>query len=249
MKTEVEADPRKRNETTGRKSIRTHIRALVVEDDPAMGTLIKGVLESAEIETVMVVTGEDAVTKFQQQKYDVILLDVEGLPERGTILAREVRKSGFNRNTPVVIISDDKRPSALTESFQAGASFFVYKPLDKAHLMRLVRVTQGTIENEKRRFRRVAVRGVVTIKGSGKTEGGETIDLSLNGALIRTQGVFPPGSKVELTFSLHTGADPVVGKGTVRRIVEGNQIGIQFDGLSPMESGRLQDYLLTFITD
>jgi DNA-binding response OmpR family regulator len=247
MKTEIEAELRDKNASPGRRSSPTHIRAFVVEDDPAMRLLITAALGAAEVEPVIQATSADAVARFQQEKFDVILLGDSGSSGQAGILAREIRKSGFNRNTPIIMISDDQRPGALSEGFEAGASFFVYKPLDKAHLMRLIRVTQGTIEHEKRRFRRVAVKAAVRIKCAGRSAEGETIDLSLNGALIRTSSVFAPGSKVEVILDLLPGADPVAGKGSVMRIVEGNRMGIQFEGWPAAESGRLQEYLLHLI--
>ena len=55
------------------------------------------------------------------------------------------------------MISSPKYMGFLTEGFEAGVSFLVYKPIDRTRLLRLVRVTQGAIDNEIRRFRRVPV--------------------------------------------------------------------------------------------
>ena len=73
----------------------------------------------------------------------------------GPELTRQMRDSTFNRMTPVVLISDDQRPTAVSQGFEAGASFFLYKPIDKERLLRLVRVTQASAEHERRRTRRV----------------------------------------------------------------------------------------------
>ncbi len=142
------------------------------------------------------------------------------------------------------MISDDLRPAALSEAFKAGASFFVYKPVDRAHLMGLIRVTQGTIEHEKRRFRRVTVQAKVRVKYGDKSVEGETIDISMNGTLVRASHTFPVGSPVEVSLYLLAGKPPVAGMGSVMRVVEGNQMGIQLEQLPLAESGRLQEYLL-----
>jgi len=44
--------------------------------------------------------------------------------------------------TPIILLSDESKSGALSRGFEAGASFFVYKPIDKAHLKRLIHVTQ-----------------------------------------------------------------------------------------------------------
>jgi hypothetical protein len=43
---------------------------------------------------------------------------------------------------------------------------------------------------------------------------------------------------------LLSGKPPVAGLGSIMRVVEGNQMGIQLDQWPVTESGRLQDYLL-----
>jgi DNA-binding response OmpR family regulator len=244
MKIETESESRNQNGARGGKPSGTPTRALVVGDEEAMCALIKETLGAANIEAVTLTTSAEAAAQFQEEKFDVILVDLCAPPVDATKLVRGIRLSGFNRKTPIIMISDDLRPAALSEGFKAGTSFFVYKPIDRAHLMSLIRVTQGTIEHEKRRFRRVAVRAKVRVKCADKSVEGETIDISLNGTLIRASHTFPVGSPVEVSLYLHSGKPPVAGLGSIRRVVEGNQMGIQLERLPAAEIGRLQEYLL-----
>ncbi|MGD0907094.1 MAG: hypothetical protein ABSA96_05905 [Candidatus Acidiferrales bacterium] len=46
-----------------------------------MSLLIKAALGAAEIEPVFLVTSADAVARFQQEKFDVILVDTSGPPD------------------------------------------------------------------------------------------------------------------------------------------------------------------------
>ncbi len=211
-----------------------------------MCALIKESLGAANVEEVTLTTSAVADTKYEEQKFDVILVDLCAPPVDATKLVEAIRRSGFNRKTPIIMISDDLRPAALSEGFKAGASFFVYKPIDRAHLMRLIRVTQGTIEHEKRRFRRVVVQAKVRVKCGDRSVDGETIDISLNGTLVRASHTFPVGSPVEVSLYLLAGRPPVAGLGSIMRVVEGNQMGIQLDRMPAAESGRLQEYLLPF---
>jgi CheY-like chemotaxis protein len=165
----------------------------------------------------------------------------------GIELTRKIRGSGFNRKTPIVMITTPKYTGFLTEGFEAGASFLVYKPLDRTRLLRLVRVTQGAIENEIRRFRRVAVELKARIQGGTEEIDAATIDVSLDGLFVRVQRVFPQGMPVKVSLFLGE-KEPVVGRGSVKRTVNNDRMGIQFDGLSASESTRLQDFLLPLIT-
>ncbi len=167
-------------------------RALVVENEPAMCALIQEVLESAEIEAVTPAKSGENERHFHEEKFDVILIGLCASTVDGVELVRKIRRSGMNRLTPIIMISDDQRPRALSQGFDAGASFFVYKPIDRAHLTRLILVTQGTIEHERRRFRRVPLRVKVRIKSDKDELVGETIDVSLNGARGRTPTASQP---------------------------------------------------------
>src|SRR5271169_280242 len=164
MKSENEIESHNSNGARGAATSGTPTRALVVGDEEGMCALIKETLGVANIEAVTLTTSADAAAQFQEGKFDVILVDLCAPPVDAIKLVQGIRRSGFNRKTPIIMISDDLRPAALSEGFQAGASFFVYKPIDRARLMSLIRATQGTIEHEKRRFRRVAVRAKVRVK-------------------------------------------------------------------------------------
>jgi DNA-binding response OmpR family regulator len=224
-------------------------RALIVSDEVGMCALIQEVLASDGIDTVRVAKSAEAENQSHADKFDVVLVDVSKPPEEGIELVRKIRKSGFNRMTPIIMISDDQRPGALSQGFKAGASFFVYKPIDRPHLAGLIRLIHGTIDHERRRFRRVPLKARILVKSDKAELEGETIDISLNGALVRTPRTLPVGSLVEVSLHFLDGMRPIVGLGSVMRIVNNNQMGILLDRLPVAETGRLQEYLLPQITE
>jgi two-component system chemotaxis response regulator CheY len=244
MKIETEIESRNKNSAHGQKPSGTPTRALVVEYEESMCVLIKEALGAANIEAVTLTRSAEAAGQFQGEKFDVILVDLGAPMTNGNALVTQIRSSGFNQNTPIVMISGDQRPGALSEGFKAGASFFAYKPIDRVRLMSLIRATQGTIEHEKRRFRRVPVRAKVQVKCGDTSVEGETIDLSVNGALVQASRTFPVGSTVEVSLYLLDGKPPIAGLGSIMRVVEDNQMGIQLERFPAAASGRLQEYLL-----
>jgi response regulator RpfG family c-di-GMP phosphodiesterase len=165
----------------------------------------------------------------------------------GRVLARQMRASGSNRRTPIVMISDDHRPAAVSEGFEAGASFFLYKPFDKDRLQRLVRATQASIENGLRRTRRVELKSKVSIKFRGQEIQGETINVSLEGMLIRSPRMLPIGSSVDVSLRLSHAMEPVVGAGSVVRLHGHEQMGIHLGRLTLEESRKLQECLLPLL--
>jgi len=221
--------------------------ALLVDSDPPIRGILQEILKSEGMNAVTLANASQAVDYAQAQKFDVVFVDSSSPVSDGIELTRKIRGSGYNRKTPIVMITTPKYTGFLTEGFEAGASFLVYKPLDRTRLLRLVRVTQGAIENEIRRFRRVVVELKARVQGGAEEIEAATIDVSLDGALLRAERVFPQGMPVRISLFLGE-RDTVVGQGSVKRTVNNNRMGIQFDGLSTSESTRLQDFLLPLVT-
>jgi CheY-like chemotaxis protein len=222
-------------------------RALIVDDDPAVCGFIKGILAASGVEALTLTSGLEAVVRLRAEKFTVALFDLKMSAPDGAELTRLTRDSGINQRTPIILISDDQRPTAVSLAFAAGASFFLYKPIDKARLLKLLRATQGAIEHERRRFRRVALRSRVHLGYEQQEWEGETIDVSLNGMLVKGPTHLTPGMIVRVNLYLSPDMKPIVGLGSVMRLLNGNEFGIQLNQLTMAESGRLQDFLLPLI--
>jgi DNA-binding response OmpR family regulator len=222
-------------------------RAIIVDDEAATCELIEKVLTSAGIESLTVTKSEEAPEILRHGRFAVAFLDYHMDFPDGRVLARQMRASGSNRRTPIVMISDDQRPAAVSEGFEAGASFFLYKPVDKDRLQRLVRATQASIENGLRRTRRVELKSKVNIKFRGQEIEGETINVSLEGLLIRSPRMLPIGSSVDVSLRLSHPMEPVVGAGSVVRLHGHEQMGIHLGRLTLEESQKLQECLLPLL--
>ena len=222
-------------------------RALIVDDESAMCEFFEGVLCATGMDVVCLTESAEAVAYLRDEKFDVILFDLRMPTPDGVALARLTRESGFNRMTPIIMISDDQHTHAVTEGFEAGASFFLYKPIDKKRLLQLIRATQGAVEHERRRFRRIAHRSPVHLAHEKGECDAETIDVSLNGMMVRSPQVVPQGSSLRFSLYLDAAMRPVVGLGSVRRVVGENQMGIQLDHMTLFETARLQDFLMPLI--
>jgi DNA-binding response OmpR family regulator len=220
--------------------------ALVVDGEPTMCSLIEEVLKSEGMEAVTLAHGQEAADYAKERKFDVVFVDSSSPLSDGIALTRKIRDSGFNSKTPIIMISSPTYAGILTEGFEAGVSILVYKPIDKARLLRLVRVSQGAIENEIRRFRRIPVQVRARVRCADVVVDAVTINLSLNGTLIQAQQVFPRGSPVKVRLFLDP-AEPVVVDGTVMRTTGDSEMGIQLEGLRTYESARLQEFLLPLV--
>ena len=162
-----------------------------------------------------------------------MFLDLHMPSPDGIELARQMRSSRFHRTTSIVLISDDQRPSALSVGFVAGASFFLYKSIDKDRLLKLVRATQGAMAHERRRTRRVYIPSKARFKFAEEELEGETIDVSMSGLLVRAPRTAPVGSSLGICLQLS--ARSVCGKS----FGSSTRLRRKTDRLIERSSGRL----------
>jgi CheY-like chemotaxis protein len=221
-------------------------RALIVDEEPATCELIEKILSSVGIEFTTLRSSLEAPGVLKGGKFSLVFLDQDMASPDGIDLTRQMRDSGFNRTTPIIMLSDN-RPGALARGFQAGASFFLYKPIDKNRLLKLVRATQGNMEHERRRTRRVPFRSRVSLRNGQQEIQGETLDISLEGFLVQAPRTFPIGSFVDIRLDVPKNGRPIVGAGSVVRLTEGNRMGVHLGRLPLAESERLQELLLPLI--
>jgi len=222
-------------------------RALAVDDDRAACELIHSVLGSTGMEVLALRTGAEAAALMREEKFAVLFFDLRMPSPDGIELTRQARSSGLNQMTPIILLSDDQSTKAFSEGFLAGASFFFYKPIDQRRLLSLARAMQGVIEQERRRFRRVALQSRVELMIDHEEIRGETIDISLDGMLVQAQRSVPAGSLVQVALHLIPGARPIMGYGLVMRTLPGNRMGIHLQRLAMADSERLQEFLLPLI--
>jgi two-component system chemotaxis response regulator CheY len=222
-------------------------RGLIVDDEPLVCELIGKVLNSAGMEALTLTRSTEAPGILEEGKFDVVFLDLHMAFPDGIELARQMRSSRYNRTTPIVLISDDQRPSALSVGFAAGASFFLYKPIDKDRLLKLVRATQGTMEHEQRRTRRVSIQSKVRFLFRKEELEGETVNVSMSGLLLQAARIAPVDASLRMSLQLSQQMGAIMAAGSVVRIQRGNQMGIQLDQLTLSDSERLQEFLLPLI--
>jgi CheY-like chemotaxis protein len=222
-------------------------RILVVDDDPTVCELIQEVLAAAEMESFALTDSKEAATRIAQERFDAIFLDVRMPPPDGIELSRQIRASGLNRTTPIVVITGEEDNAVLKRAFEAGASFLLFKPIDRHRMLRLIRVTEGSIQHEARRYQRVKASCKVSIECGLERLSGTTLDLSLCGLLVRAPSTLPVGSAVQVSLELKSGLAPLRVAARVMRVSADNCMGLLIENAGGEETKRLQEFLLPLI--
>ncbi|HXT72636.1 MAG TPA: PilZ domain-containing protein [Candidatus Angelobacter sp.] len=135
----------------------------------------------------------------------------------------------------------------LGRAFKAGASFFLFKPIDRHCLLRLIRVSADSIEHEARRFQRIRISCKVSIESGSERLSGTTLDLSLNGLFVEASRALPPGSAIRINVELRPGTPPLSVAARVVRVVGDRGMGLQIENAGLAQTKRLQEFLVPLI--
>jgi two-component system KDP operon response regulator KdpE len=112
------------------------IRALVVDDEPAILRFLRPALEANDYAVTSAATVGEALKSIAKEPPDVVVLDL-GLPDGdGKDVIRQVRQWS---NVPIVVLSAREREAEKIEALDLGADDFVNKPFGVGELMARLR--------------------------------------------------------------------------------------------------------------
>ncbi|MGN0995570.1 MAG: response regulator [Candidatus Ventricola sp.] len=111
-------------------------RVMIVEDDRAICSFIRRVLEANGYETLVVNTGREATSLLASHCPDVVILDL-GLPDMdGMAVLRELRTWSL---MPVVVVSARTDEHEKVRALDAGADDYITKPFGTSELLARIR--------------------------------------------------------------------------------------------------------------
>ena len=217
------------------------LKVLVVEDDLANLELMTEVFTSLKAEVRSISDSEKAVGVVNQEKFDGIFLDLEMPNLDGLDLARLIRKSSWNKSTPIIIVTGREERQTMQAAFAIGATFYLQKPVDRHKLGALFRmVSAGMVEN-RRKYTRAPLHADVTCTVGSRTLRGVSWNLSRGGMQVEVGGL-QANDAVRLSFQLPVSAVAVDGAGIVVWANEQRQ-GIQFTKVSPQCQESIRQFI------
>jgi CheY-like chemotaxis protein len=207
------------------------LKLLVVEDDAANLELMTEVFTSLQAEVKPISDSEEAAGIINRQKFDGIFLDLEMPNLNGFELASIVRKSSWNKSTPIIIVTGRDERQTMQQAFALGATFFLQKPIDRQKLNNLFRTVRGGMIDNRRRYTRVPLKTEVVCFVDSRTLRGTTWNLSQGGMQVEV-GNLRSGDQVRISFQLPVTGTKIEAFGTVPWVGDKRQ-GIQFTNVSP----------------
>jgi two-component system chemotaxis sensor kinase CheA len=115
-------------------------RVLVVEDSITSRMLLKGILESAGYHVTVAIDGVDAFTALRENRFDLVVSDVEMPRMNGFDLAGRIRADKRLGELPVVLVTALESPEERERGIDAGANAYIVKSnFDQSRLVETIR--------------------------------------------------------------------------------------------------------------
>lgn len=141
----------KRSNQIGSKELYKSKRILIVEDSAVNLQMTKEIIENMGIDTDTAQSGEEAVKRVHNNKYEVILMDIRMPGMDGYETTRRIRE--FERGCiPIVALTADAVEGVAQKAKEAGMNGYLTKPLEPERLLEVIRgiINNSDKENEEK---------------------------------------------------------------------------------------------------
>ena len=121
--------------------------ALVVDDEPSILGVLSEILIDAGFITTAFSRGVPALEAVQQQRFDLLLIDV-GLPDISGMAICSAARERYGDDAVILIVTADARTERVVTALDLGADDFVAKPFDIGELLTRIEVKLRRNERE-----------------------------------------------------------------------------------------------------
>jgi DNA-binding response OmpR family regulator len=114
-------------------------KALVVDDDPAINSMLSDILELEGFEVTVVEEGSQAVDILRSRPFDAVVLDIMLPGRNGIEIMRDIRDAAETRAVPVVMLTAKADDDTTWAGWRAGCDYYMTKPFDPSELVSVLR--------------------------------------------------------------------------------------------------------------
>ena len=117
---------------------RLPIKVMAVDDNPANLKLISALLHEQVESVVTCKNGIDAVQQATEQKFDIILMDIQMPKMDGVMACKEIRKTALNSGTPIVAVTAHAMAGERERLISEGMDDYLTKPIEEHVLQQVI---------------------------------------------------------------------------------------------------------------
>jgi CheY-like chemotaxis protein len=219
-------------------------KVLLVDDVRLTLDLGRTFFARAGCEVATASNGAEALAAYRRERPALVVVDLEmpGMP--GDEVCREIKKDRKGAAVPVIIVVPRSSAQSVDRCARAGADAIIGKPIDSRELLTAAARLMGV---KPRLNERVAVVVRVTTPEESYSIRGSTVDISVSGILLETDGSLAVGQVARFSLSLPGAEKPLEAMGEVARAGEragtANRYGVRFILLMADVRQRLERFV------
>ena len=112
------------------------MRILVVDDELSICELLYEFLSQQGYQVITATNGEEAISKFEENRPNMIILDIKMPGMSGIDVLRKIKE--MDRDTGVIMLSAFGDFNSIQEALQMGANYYMQKPMELERLMKIL---------------------------------------------------------------------------------------------------------------
>ncbi|MDD5656301.1 MAG: response regulator [Elusimicrobia bacterium] len=110
-------------------------RILVADDEESVRSLVCDLLYAQGYKVESVVDGQEAVKRFKDKKFDLIVLDVHMPRLEGPQALEVIRMMPGGKDVGVIMLTSESSMGTFMQAFELGAITYIAKPFSPAKLL------------------------------------------------------------------------------------------------------------------
>lgn len=118
-------------------------KILLADDETDIITILKRYIELEGYEVVISFNGKDALSKINENKFDLLILDVMMPEMNGWEVCKKTKNDPLTKNIPVIILTAKSQEVDALMSFECGADEYATKPFDYPELSNIMKKLLG----------------------------------------------------------------------------------------------------------
>lgn len=113
--------------------MKTKAKILIAEDEISLATILKESLETRDFEVILCPNGEIALSKFNSEQPDLLVLDIMMPKKDGLTVAKEIR--ALNKHVPIIFLTAKSQTKDVLDGFEHGGNDYLKKPFSMEELI------------------------------------------------------------------------------------------------------------------
>lgn len=108
---------------------------IVVDDNPDIITIVKTILEGKGYNVMCATSGEEMFTSMQQEKPNLIILDIMMPQMDGLEVLSRLKGSAETSSIPVILLTAKVQYEDVLGGYKLGADYYITKPFTSTQLV------------------------------------------------------------------------------------------------------------------